>query len=91
MGKIIVKFEFPKMTQKHYDQIINEMKSAGTIKQKRRLSHFAGPTKNGWFVLDVWESEQAFKDFGTTLMPIMQKLEIPKADPEIFPMYNEIH
>ncbi len=91
MKKVIVKFDFPKMTQQHYDHIIKEMVAQGKLIQKMRPHHFAAPSKNGWLVVDVWESEEAFKEFGKILMPIMQKYEIPMVEPEICPLYNEVH
>jgi hypothetical protein len=48
------------------------------------LAHIAGQGENGFRVVDVWESEEAFGRFGETLMPILQELGI-EAQPEIYP------
>ena len=41
----------------------------------------------GLFVTDVWESEQAFNEFGKFLMPLLEKLDIPRVQPTIMPAY----
>ena len=39
---------------------------------------FAGQGANGFRVVDVWESEEAFRQFGEKLMPIMGELGIAR-------------
>jgi hypothetical protein len=39
-------------------------------------------------VVDVWESEEAFKNFSSTLMPIIARQDIPQVQPSISPAYN---
>ena len=48
------------------------------------LVHVAGQTANGFRVVDVWESEDAFRQFGEKLMPILKEVGIEGA-PEIYP------
>ena len=56
--------------------------SAGGI-----LSHAAGPTDNGFRVVDVWESEEAFQRFGGTIGPVLQEVGFP-GEPQIFPLHT---
>ena len=56
--------------------------SAGGI-----LSHAAGPTENGFRVVDVWESEEAFQRFGGTIGPVLEEVGFPGA-PQLFPLHN---
>src|SRR5260370_55663 len=44
----------------------------------------AGQGKDGFRVVDVWESEEAFNRFGEKLMPILKELGI-EAEPEVYP------
>jgi hypothetical protein len=40
------------------------------------LVHIAGQSEKGFRVVDVWESEDAFRRFGEKLMPIMKEFGI---------------
>ncbi len=51
------------------------------------LSHTAGEAPSGFRVVDVWESEDAARQFGDKLIPIMQGLGI-QAPPEIYPAHT---
>jgi hypothetical protein len=49
--------------------------------------HIAGQGENGGRVVDVWESEDAFRRFGETLMPILQEIGV-EDQPEIYPTHT---
>ena len=51
------------------------------------LSHAAGPTNDGWRVVDVWESEEAFERFGSVIGPMLQEVGFP-GEPQVFPLHN---
>ncbi|MGH3034898.1 MAG: hypothetical protein ACRDON_10170 [Gaiellaceae bacterium] len=51
------------------------------------LSHIAGQGEGGFRVVDVWESEEAFRRFGETLMPILQEIGA-EGQPEIYPAHT---
>ncbi len=51
--------------------------------------HCASPTEDGWLVVDVWESEEAFKKFAERLMPAIQQVGI-EGHPEIYRTHNVI-
>jgi hypothetical protein len=51
------------------------------------LSHVAGPTDDGWRVVDVWESEDAFERFGALIGPILAEVGMP-GEPQVFPAYR---
>jgi hypothetical protein len=52
------------------------------------LSHVAGPTPGGWFVADVWESEEALQRFGEILGPMLEKMGFILTAPRIIPVHN---
>ena len=88
--KILAVFNTPGMTSEQYDQCINELKKAGLGKPDGRISHVAGEKEDGWFVADVWESEEKFAKFGESLMPILDSIGVNVSAPEIIPFYNAI-
>lgn len=51
------------------------------------LSHAAGEAEGGFRVVDVWESEEAARKFGETLVPILQEVGV-EAQPEMYPAHT---
>ncbi|MFI5187945.1 MAG: hypothetical protein ACHQF0_14540 [Chitinophagales bacterium] len=88
MKKIVVLFDAPGFTAKHFDQAWDDLRAAGQSHPKGLISHvgFANPNGN-WNVVDVWESEEAFAEFGKTLIPILQKLGVNVPPPMIVPAH----
>jgi hypothetical protein len=92
---IIAIFELPGMTQAQYEQTTDKMTGGrGLVKTPADwpvpglISHTAAPTPNGWFVADVWESEEAFRRFGESIMPILHEAGAPEVQPKIYPVFN---
>lgn len=54
-------FEAPGMTEAQYDQVRNEV--TGDRAPEGALYHVGGPTGNGWYVIETWESREAFDRF----------------------------
>ncbi|GGT84793.1 hypothetical protein [Streptomyces violascens] len=48
------------------------------------------PPPGGWFVVDVWQSEEAFKKFGEVLMPMLKEVGVTDAKPKIYPAFNVV-
>lgn len=88
MQKIVVLFNAPGFTAKHFDQVWDDLRAAGQGSPKGLISHvgFENP-EGGWSVVDVWESQDAFNEFGKTLMPIMQKSEVMVPPPKVLPAH----
>ena len=92
-----VLMEFPGVTQSQYDEVVDQFMAKGRRfdrladwPTKGALMHMAGPTPRGWRVVDVWESEEAFRRFGEILMPILVRNGFPAAEPQIFPLHKFI-
>jgi hypothetical protein len=51
------------------------------------LVHIAGEGEHGFRVVDVWESEDACRRFGDTLMPVLEEVGI-KDQPEMYPTHT---
>jgi hypothetical protein len=92
---IVAVFEVPGMTQAMYEESSEKLTGSSELVNKLSdwpvpglLSHTAGPTPDGWFVADVWESEDAFRQFGEIIVPILQELGAPEVQPKVYPVFN---
>jgi hypothetical protein len=91
---ICVLFECPGVTQAQYDEALQKVtggrarKTLSDWPASGLLSHVAGPTPNGWRVVDVWESEADVMKFAGVLMPILKSRGFPDITPEIIPAHN---
>jgi hypothetical protein len=50
---------------------------------KGLLAHVAGQGQDGFRVVDVWESEDAFRRFGEKLLPVLQSVGV-EGQPEVY-------
>ena len=92
---ILMIHEIPGGTQEQYDQVASRLTSGGFNElsdwpSEGLLSHTAGPTDDGWMVVDVWESEEAFQRFGEVIVPVLQEIGIP-GEPRIIPVHNFVN
>ncbi len=88
MDKVVVIVSSPEFTSKNYEQVWDGIRAAGHSHPKGLLSHvgFANPD-GGWMVVDVWESAEAFAEFGNILMPIIQTTGVNLPEPKIIPAH----
>lgn len=91
MERVIVQFNVPGVTSRIYDQIWDELRKAGHSHPAGLHYHVGAQQGDGWMVIDVWESREAFDRFSETLMPILQKVGVntDSAKPVITPVYYE--
>ncbi len=54
-------FDAPGVTQAQYDQVRTEV--TGDRPPEGSLYHIAGPTENGWYVVEAWESQETLDRF----------------------------
>lgn len=87
MKKIMVQFNMPGVSLKQYDEAWKDVRAAGHSNPKGLIHHAGGIQGNNLIISDVWESEDAFKKFGETLMPILQKQGFPNVQPTIIPVH----
>ena len=84
---IMVFFEFPNEPVDKYDQALAQ--GPELLTQPGRSHHICFKTENGWGVVDVWESEEAFAKFGELLGPVLQELQL-SGQPRVLPVHNTI-
>ena len=88
MKKIVVLFDAPGFTSQHFDQVWDDLRAAGQAHPQGLISHVGFQNQNGnWHVVDVWESAEAFEEFGKTLMPIVQKTGVNVPPPKVIPAH----
>ncbi len=73
----------PTFTQERYEEAVrrltggkDRMESPADWPVEGLLVHVSGQSKSGFRVVDVWESEDAFRRFGESLIPILQEIGV---------------
>ena len=91
---IVAVFESPTLTRETYEKSINmltngkaRVESPADWPVPGLLVHAAGQGAEGFRVVDVWESEEAFARFGEKLQPILEAIGID-GDPEVYPVHT---
>jgi hypothetical protein len=91
---IVAVFQSPTLTQARYEETVRRltggkqrMTSAADWPVKGLLVHVAGQGPNGFRVVDVWQSEEAFQRFGEKLMPILSAVGV-EGQPEVYPAHT---
>jgi hypothetical protein len=95
MMAIVAVFQGPNLTREHYEESISRLTGGKKTRMEDPsdwpveglLVHVTGQGPNGFRVVDVWESEEAFRRFGETLMPILQEIGVA-AESEVYPAYT---
>ena len=89
MKNVIVLFNSAGGTSEQYDKVWEGLKAAGESNPKGLISHVGGAKPDGsWFVCDIWESEEDFRNFSKVLLPIIGQSGLPPAEPIVFPAHN---
>lgn len=83
----------PTLTREKYDQVVarltggrSKLESLADWPVEGILAHSAGDGPNGFMVVDVWESEEAFERFGQTIGPLLQEAGV-QDPPRTFPAH----
>ncbi len=74
MSYLITHF-FEGGTQKQYDAIIAKAHPSDGTLPPGQLHHFAGPTKDGFLVVALWDRKESNDAFQQALFPIIGELE----------------
>jgi heme-degrading monooxygenase HmoA len=83
----------PTLTRERYDEVVRRLtggrqrlEAKGDWPVQGLISHQAGEGPDGFVVVDVWESDEAFARFGEAVGPIMQEVGITDP-PAVFPAH----
>jgi hypothetical protein len=87
MATVVV---FEGVTQEQYEESVRKLvpgksrlESPADWPVEGLLAHIAGQGPNGFRVVDVWESDEAFGRFGEHLMPILGEIGV-QGEPEVY-------
>jgi hypothetical protein len=89
---IVLVHQGPDVTRESYNQAVRSMTGKDRVESpsdwpvEGLLVHAAGESPNGFRVVDVWESEEAARQFGEQLAPHLEKAGIT-AQPEVYETY----
>src|SRR5579862_3613790 len=91
---VVAVFQGPNVSQQVYEDSIraltggkDRVESPADWPVPGLLVHVAGTGPNGFRVVDVWESEEAFNRFGAVIGPILQNLGV-EAQPDVGPTHT---
>ena len=87
---VAVLIDIPGATRSQYDAVIRKLQDAGEWAPSGLLYHIAGATREGWRIVDVWDSQEHFERFGQRLMPILEETGFPSFEPEPWPVHNVV-
>lgn len=88
---VMVIIEAPGVGPEQYDQVMRDMALTADELPAGLLSHVAGPTVDGWLVVDVWEDLDGFERFVEDgLGAAVERAGIPPLTPRVIPVHNRI-
>ncbi|WP_329499558.1 hypothetical protein [Kitasatospora herbaricolor] len=93
---IIVTFDIPGATQAMYEEAADRLSGGRGLESladwpaQGLIAHITGPSPTGWFVTDVWESEEAFQRFGEVLMPVLRAVGYPEFPALVLPAHKVV-
>jgi hypothetical protein len=77
-------------TPDKYAQAIKQLSEAGAGAPTGRTLHVALESEGAINVFDIWESQEAFDAFGSTLVPILTALGVELKAPMVATVHNVI-
>ena len=78
-------YDVPGATRRQYDEVISKL----GVPEEAHV-HIAGPTKNGWKVVEVWDSEEQADRYMTQggLAEALQEAQVPEPNITQFEVHN---
>jgi hypothetical protein len=78
-------YDVPGATREQYDEVISKL----GIPEEAHV-HIAGPTENGWNVIEVWDSEEEIDRYMTEggLGQALQDAQVPQPNIRQFEVHN---
>ena len=92
---VLMVHDSPGGTREQYEQVVARLTDGRGFESLDDwpvtgiLSHVAGPTDNGWRVVDIWESEEAFQRFGEVIGPVLEEVGLP-GEPRLSPVHHMV-
>lgn len=86
---IVARFTIANMTAEKYDTVLKRLEAAGLGAPAGRLHHVSFGSRDSLQVIDVFDSPQAFENFGKAIAPILQEMGVT-ATPQVDEVYRII-
>ena len=93
---IMALHQTPSLTQERYEEVVrrltsgkNRFESASDVPFDGLLVHVAGQSKNGFVIVDIFESEEAVQRFNEAMRTIPREVGIEQP-PEFFPAHTAV-
>jgi hypothetical protein len=87
---IAIYFHPVSLSTGQYDDAIRALDAAGAGQPAGRLHHSSFGPGTDLMVYEVWETQQAFEEYGKALMPILHQAGIDPGTPDVMPVHNII-
>jgi hypothetical protein len=78
-------------TPETYKRTIDKLEETGAGAPKGRTLHVALESDGAIQVFDIWDSQEDFDAFGTTLMPILAESGVQVREPMVATVHNVIN
>lgn len=85
---IAVKFESEPTAREKYDAVRNRLEQAGDWPAPGLVFHAAYGGSDVEAVFEVWESREAWEQFGEKLMPLLDEVGIDAGQPDVRDVYK---
>lgn len=92
---VVAVFQGPTLTREKYEESVRRLTGGKGLRSPADwpvaglLLHVAGQGAGGFRVVDVWDSEAAFRTFGEKLVPILKAVGVEGA-PEVYPAHTYV-
>jgi hypothetical protein len=87
---LAIYFHPKSLTAEQYDSATTELAALGADRPAGRSHHSCFGPDDDLMVYEVWESQQAFEEYGKVLIPVLTKIGIDPGAPDVMPVHNII-
>ena len=87
---LAIYFHPKSLTAEQYDSAVKELAAVGADRPAGRSHHSCFGTDGDLMVYEVWESQEAFEEYGKVLIPILTRIGIDPGAPDVMPVHNII-
>jgi hypothetical protein len=81
---IVVRHQPRGLTREQYDEVSRRMEGGGSWPPEGMDMHVLFGTEGELRVSEIWDSEEQFRAFAERLMPVLDEVGVPYAEPEVF-------
>ena len=87
---LAIYFHPKSLTAKQYDHANTELAALAADRPAGRSHHSCFGPDDDLMVYEVWESQQAFEEYGKVLIPVLTRIGIDPGAPDVMPVHNII-